>query len=67
MFGKDERRGYQRGIFQSFGLEPHTITLMTTSLSWGVGIGVSINSTASMEGCTITCLGMMTNLMNRSR
>lgn len=37
---------------------------MTTSLSRGVGIGVSIISTASIEVCTITCFGMMMDLKN---
>lgn len=51
---------YQSGYFQSLGFVPATTTLITTSLSPGVGIGVSMISTASIELCIITCLlGMM--------
>jgi hypothetical protein len=47
------------GYFQSLGLVPETTTLITISLSWGVGIGVSMISTASIELCTIASLGIV--------
>lgn len=54
----DDGGKYHTGNFHSLGFEPATTTLITTSLSRGVGIGVSIISKASIELCIITCLGI---------
>lgn len=56
----DDWKTAHRGYFQSLGLVPETITLMTISLSLGVGTGISTISTASIEVRTIASLGMVT-------
>jgi hypothetical protein len=60
VLGIEDGTSVIEGISSLSGL-PERMTLMTISLSPGVGIGVSIISTASIGLCTITCLGMVTN------